>query len=267
MTLTVPADAPYTRIYYFCHIHSGMSAEIEIVGSTATTTTVINAAALGTETETSALAIYTGIVAGEQASVNSFDEACGTTNAFGLSSHSTCTNANFLCGPGASGAYEKCLEAVDCQMHHNMAVSVPSTSTSKFATFARQMIPHHQNAAAMSKVLLKHQIAADYPAAGTEDQDMAWATDLAHAIINVQNSQIQQMQGWLESNANLAGTSTQCYSASDDGLSTAALVGIIVGSVVGVLVIVGCAVLMMRKSKSKSVKGAATPGSASSATA
>merc|ERR1712086_84217 len=27
VTLTVPADATYTKIYYFCHIHAGMSAE------------------------------------------------------------------------------------------------------------------------------------------------------------------------------------------------------------------------------------------------
>ena len=30
VTLTIPSDANYTTIYYFCHVHGGMSAEIEI---------------------------------------------------------------------------------------------------------------------------------------------------------------------------------------------------------------------------------------------
>ena len=28
VTLTIPTTATYTKIYYFCHIHAGMSAEI-----------------------------------------------------------------------------------------------------------------------------------------------------------------------------------------------------------------------------------------------
>jgi hypothetical protein len=62
--------------------------------------------------------------------------------------------------------------------------------------------------------------------------------------------------------SSISNTGSTQQPPSDDGLSTAALVGIIVGSVVGVLVIAGCAVLMMRKGKSQGVKGAATPGSA-----
>merc|ERR1719247_2196569 len=106
--------------------------------------------------------------------------------------------------------YTECLEAVDCQMHIDMAVSVPA-GTSKFATFARQMIPHHQNAVAMSKVLGKHMTASDFPAAGTEDQDMDWAKGLVRSIVNVQNFQIMQMSGWLDANPTLAGTSEACY--------------------------------------------------------
>jgi uncharacterized protein (DUF305 family) len=215
-TLTIPANATYTRVYYFCHVHAGMSAEIEIVGSSATSTTTLNAAVLGGETESSALAIYTNIHASEQRALSTFDAACGThaTSAFDPSgSHSTCANKHFLCGAGSTGAFEQCLVAVDCQMHHDMAVSVtPSTST--FATFARQMIAHHQNAVAMSKVLARHHVAADYPAAGTEDQDMAWAQGLIRNIINVQNFQIQQMQAWLDANPTLASTSSNCYDSA-----------------------------------------------------
>merc|ERR1719157_196394 len=139
--------------------------------------------------------------------------------------HATCSGKNFLCGAGADDAYGKCLKAVDCKMHHDMAVSVPSATTSKFATFARQMIPHHQNAVSMTKVLTKHHKAADYPAAGTEDQDMAFAEGLARDIINVQNRQTQQMTSWLEANTALSGVSTQCYADSPIGKAVKTSVG------------------------------------------
>merc|ERR1712021_237869 len=185
----------------------------------------------------------------DQKSVSSHDEACGTYNTYAADTKSTCSNSHFLCGLGAVGAYETCLEAVDCKMHHDMAVSVPSLTTSKFATFARQMIPHHQNAVSMAKALLKHHKAADYPAAGTEYQDMAFAEGLARGIINVQNRQIQLLSSWLDANAALAKASNKCYdssSSSDDGLSTGALVGIIVGAIVGLLLIGGGAFMMMQ---------------------
>ena len=263
-TLTIPADATYTKAYYFCHIHAGMSAEIEITGSTATTKTVIDAAHLGGETEATALAIFTGIQESEQKAIAAFDEACGTYDATAFdpdSTHSTCSGKNFLCGAGASDTYANCLKAIDCKMHHDMAVSVPSTSTSKFATFARQMIPHHQNAVAMAKALTKHHVAADYPGAGTEDQDQAWAEGLARGIISVQNHQIQQMSAWLEANAELAGVSEKCYDikdSSDSGLSAhwlGAIVGIVIGGLAGLLLIGGAAYFLMQKTK----KGVTTP--------
>jgi hypothetical protein len=44
------------------------------------------------------------------------------------------------------------LPFADCQMHQEMAVE---TSPNRWATFIRQMIPHHQNAVAMAKLILK----------------------------------------------------------------------------------------------------------------
>ena len=248
VTLNIPTSATYTKIYYFCHIHAGMSAEIELTGTAGGNE--LNPDTLGGETETSALAIFTKIQADHQKEVSSHDEACGTYNTYAADTKSTCSNSHFLCGDGASGAYETCLKAIDCQMHHDMAVSVPTTSTSKFATFARQMIPHHQNAVSMAKALLKFHEAKDYPAAGTEDQDMEWAKALAWHIINVQNRQIQQMSAWLESNPTLSGESNKCYEASDDdGLSAGVLAGIIVGSVLGLALLTGAGLMMMRKQK------------------
>merc|ERR1740130_818230 len=119
------------------------------------------------------------------------------------------------------------------------------------------MIPHHQNAVSMAKALLKHHAAADYPTAGTEDQDMDFAKGLARGIINVQTRQIQQLSSWLEANPALAKASNKCYdsasSSSDDGLSTGALIGIIVGAVVGLLLVGGGAFMMMQKKKTVGV--------------
>jgi len=240
VTLTIPADASYTKIYYFCHIHAGMSAEIEVVGSSASTKTEIAASALGGETEASAKAIYDTIVTDHQAAIAAYDETCGTHKSASFSPEnfgSACKNMHFLCSDSALDTFHQCIEAVDCQMHMDMAVHVPDGS-SKFATFARQMIPHHANAVAMAKVLSKHMTAADFPAAGTEDQDMDWAKGLVRNIINVQNFQIMQMSGWLDANPTLAGTSEACYTTmpythpdcsegtnSTDGADSFAVVG------------------------------------------
>jgi uncharacterized protein (DUF305 family) len=213
VTLTIPADASYTTVYYFCHIHAGMSAEIEVVGSSASTKTEIAASALGGETEASAKAIYDTIVTDHQADIAAYDETCGTHKSASFSPEnfgSACKNMHFLCSDGDLDTFHQCIEAVDCQMHMDMAVHVPDGS-SKFATFARQMIPHHANAVAMAKVLSKHMEAKDFPAAGTEDQDMDWAKGLVRSIVNVQNFQIMQMSGWLDANPTLAGTSEACY--------------------------------------------------------
>jgi len=211
VTLTIPTTALYTKIYYFCHIHAGMSAEIEITGSAGGN--VLNPDTLGKETEASALAIFDGIQAADQKSVSTHDQACGTYNTYAEDTKSSCKNSHFLCGDGAGGAYETCLEAIDCKMHHDMAVSVEA-GASKFATFARQMIPHHQNAVSMAKSLIKFHGAADYANAGAtdpEEDDHAAAESLARNIINVQNAQIQMLQGWLDNNPGLAGASHKCY--------------------------------------------------------
>ena len=66
----------------------------------------------------------------------------------------------------------------------------------------------------------------------------------------MQNRQIQQMSAWLESNPALSGESNKCYEASDDdGLSAGVLAGIIVGSVLGLALLTGAGLMMMRKQK------------------
>jgi hypothetical protein len=255
VTLEIPSDVSYTRVYYFCHIHSGMSAEIEFIGSTASSQTTLDAESLGGETEASALAIYDDILSADQPTISSFDETCGThgSSEYDPSTNTECANKHFLCGVTTS-TFDECLQAVDCEMHYKMAVSVPSTSTSKFATFARQMIAHHQNAVAMSKVLQMHMTDSDFPAAGTEDQDYEWAEGLIRGIINIQNAQIQQMQGWLDANPTLAGTSELCYDTYGDPAEAASAAPVIAGvgaalAFVGIVVGLVCGKLAFGKAK------------------
>jgi hypothetical protein len=264
VTLKVPADADYSRLYYFCHIHSGMSAEIEIVDSSATSQTTLDSKSLGGETEASALAIYDTIVADNMGEISEFDEECGTHGSSAFRANAQCKSKHFLCGDDLS-TFKQCLESIDCEMHYKMAVSVPASS-SKFATFARQMIPHHQNAVQMAKVLLKMHSSDDYPEAGTEDQDMDWAEGLIRNIINVQNAQIQSMQGWLEANSDLSGTSSECYGTDtdawtkppdedDDGIKVTSVIGIAVGcAIIGMM----SGAMLMAVAKRASVP-AATP--------
>ena len=61
------------------------------------------------------------------------------------------------------------------------------TDADPIKTFMRQMIPHHQNAVSMAKILMKHAPDAD-------DDVKA----LLREIMAVQNHQIQTMQGYLD---------------------------------------------------------------------
>merc|ERR1719377_503866 len=98
----------------------------------------------------------------------------------------SCRGMHFLCGDTA-GKFNDCMEHIDCKMHHEMAVH---TDADPVKTFMRQMIPHHQNAVAMAKILMKHAPDAD-------DDVKA----LLREIMAVQNHQIQTMQGYLDSDA------------------------------------------------------------------
>jgi len=88
--------------------------------------------------------------------ISAFDEACGTWDSepytVGGTKAELCHNKHFLCGEDQQSDFNTCLAAIDCQMHDEMAVS---TSPNRWATFIRQMIPHHLNAVQMAKLILK----------------------------------------------------------------------------------------------------------------
>jgi len=196
VALTVP---DVTSFYYFCHIHSTMSAVIEVKGAT-------GAAPSPTRTDL--------FVA--PPTISAADEACGTVgvetfmDTFG--DGKTCEGKSFLCGDKTAGTEEfnDCLQGIDCKMHHDMAVH---TDDDPVKTFMRQMIPHHANAVSMAKVLKKAETMANRVL--TDE-----VAELIRSIINVQNHQIQTMQGILEG-LNTAGEAdygtTKCYENSGDG--------------------------------------------------
>jgi len=176
VTLTVP---DVTKLYYFCHIHAEMSANIVVHGA--------SAAAESPQLHDEYFV--------EPPTISDFDAHCGTVGVSPYDGHGTCADKHFLCGSDLDSTFNHCLQAIDCKMHVEMAVQ---TDSDPAATFMRQMIPHHANAVSMAKVLLKN---------GGELSDEIKM--LANSIINVQNAQIQEMQGYLDGH-----TTHYCYEDS-----------------------------------------------------
>mmetsp|Transcript_20009 Transcript_20009/g.53279 ORF Transcript_20009/g.53279 Transcript_20009/m.53279 type:complete len:458 (+) Transcript_20009:265-1638(+) len=167
--LTVTSTGP-PDIFYFCHIHNAMSGRIKIADN----------GVLRQEADAPALPY-------EYATVEPFDEACGTYNVAPYEDYMTvCHGMKFVCNTGDS-AYGECLNALDCAMHEEMRVDY--SPEDPLITFLDQMIPHHVNAVNMAKTTLK--LNADSPGL---DQDF---TNLLWDIINTQNMQITFMRNRL----------------------------------------------------------------------
>jgi hypothetical protein len=171
-------DSYLDDLYYFCHIHSGMSGRIKILDS-------------GTDTQNHPEdSIGDGHIPSDYyGEVSTFDESCGT---FDLGSYENkCQDDVFVCDNGKATdgmkTFHKCLHAMDCHMQEEMRATLHESDP--MITFMHQMIPHHQNAVNMAKAVLKLN-----PASIADEgvEDMIWA------IINNQNHQIQLMQGWIE---------------------------------------------------------------------
>lgn len=85
---------------------------------------------------------------------------------------------------GASPATTAYMEA-NAAMHDDMAIDYSGNAD---VDFIRGMIPHHQGAVAMARIVLEH---------GTDPE----VRKLAEAVIAAQESEIQWMQDWLAKNA------------------------------------------------------------------
>ena len=207
------ADASFGgEIYYFCHIHSKMSGKIKIKGSSG-------------KAGSTAKALYL------PSPISSEDLACGTfgVGVYGGGNAKACTQ-RFLCGTFDTN-FERCLQAIDCAMSKEMKKetqydgSTTSGSSRMIATFMQQMIPHHQNAVNMAKLVMKQVPAATITAAMDEDAMIA----ILWNIINVQNYQIHQFRNYLEPKkllmeSDIADTKTEWRPSFQGGSTIAAVI-------------------------------------------
>ena len=172
-------------IYYFCHIHSKMSGKIIIQNADGSAVTQASGAALANPTE---LALYSTPAAG------GVDGTCGTQGSnlgqYVGSGAKSCSE-RFLCGT-LDTDFEKCMQAIDCQMKTDMYSTTTADSANKVLTFMQQMIPHHLNAISMAKILMK-TAAATIPAAMEDDG----LTDILYSIVNTQGYQVHQFRNYV----------------------------------------------------------------------
>ena len=210
-------------IYYFCHIHSKMSGKIEIYTDSSFETKEMGATS---SVENSLYSVT---------SRDAFDTKCGTTGItkFQAGGAKACS-ANYV--PGTHNTdFETCLQAIDCQMVWDMAGKTTADHTSDIQTFMQQMIPHHQNAVNMAKLLLKTKTSAELSTgAGEEGEDVGTLEDTLYSIINVQNYQVHYFRNILnpdkllllspETDPTTSGTSSVLTPNSLIGLISASLV-------------------------------------------
>lgn len=180
--LTITDATTVADIFYFCHIHNGMSGRIKLVDGEGSAATQRQA--------TDSPALY-----GHNVNAN-FDTACGTSGLDAYSGDKVCPaqDANkFLCSADnattAAKNFDECLHAMDCAMHTEMRISTHHEDP--VTTFVHQMIPHHHNAVNMAKTVLKQNVLN-----GGNDPEGEMA-DLMWTIINEQNKQITFMESYL----------------------------------------------------------------------
>jgi len=179
--ITIPTDSLTAEFFYFCHIHAGMSGRIEVEDPPT------NANALQFDLDPSTYYV----------TQDTFDMQCGT---FGASpyqassdgSHALCPDMEFICD-ARDDLFSDCMRAIDCKMMADMRVTEPENN---IALFMMQMIPHHENAINMAKILLKEGPNEEGWTTGADDSwDMP---GFLYSIINKQAAQVGDMQAWLD---------------------------------------------------------------------
>ena len=179
-------DEGYSKdIFYFCHLHDFMSGRIKILTSDGKTENRDEIPILGYNYET----------------LDPFDNKCGT---YGASSYrldnALCDQENaFICNrehidyTSSTRNFGECMEAIDCKMHVEMRTYLSQSNPTE--TFVHQMIPHHENAVNMPKIILK---ASDNGLNCETYEEDCEILNMMWEIINGQNHQITMMRNWLQ---------------------------------------------------------------------
>jgi len=176
VTAAVAAASHGGVLYYFCHIHSKMSGKIRIQNTDGTPYT--NAKAEKT--------LY------PLTTRDPVDTICGTTGIADYSgSRCHACSEKFLCGT-MDTTVERCLQAINCAMHKEMPRTTPD-SANLIAVFMQQMIPHHQNAVNMAKLIMRQVPESTVDSA----IDEGGLTNILWDIVNTQNYQIHQFRNYL----------------------------------------------------------------------
>ena len=188
ITPELAANTHGGAIYYFCHLHSQMSGRIRVLNADGTPYNRTDGldeglAYLPPPTVSDAL-----------------DLACGT---FGTSPYHP--GGPLACGAPAFGGtldttFEQCLQAIDCQMTVEMwsrSSADPVGVSDKVRLFMEQMIPHHQNAISMARLLLKHVPTPTLAATHYDDGEGGTLPDLLWSIVNEQAFQVHAMRHYL----------------------------------------------------------------------
>ena len=173
--LTIPNESKTKQIFYFCHLHSGMSGPMQVDEPHPNANQLLHP--FDPQTYYPATSM--------------FDQRCGTSGTGKYSNLKRyCPHGNFLCGRAKNPLFSRCMRAIDCAMNYEMStVNHPNP----LVVFMHQMIPHHINAVNMARIALKHSMEA----AGVEDDSELDVPALMRDIVNTQNLQIQEMRRWL----------------------------------------------------------------------
>jgi len=213
ITEAVAAASHGGVIYYFCHIHSKMSGKIVIKGSTG-------------KAGSSEKVLY------KPPKISPQDVTCGTSNVgVYTGGQSKQCSERFLCGD-LDTDFEKCMQGVDCAMNKEMSGETTLKSSSnedKIVLFMQQMIPHHQNAVNMAKILLKQAPNHDAIKSAMDEEGLV---DILWSIINVQNFQIHQFRNYLKPLNKLKETDIADITTEWRGISRTGFVYILIGSLV-----------------------------------
>ena len=114
-------------LFYFCHIHPGMSARIKLVDQEGTL--------LNPDQDNPVLPY-------EYAALSPYDKQCGTFNLTDWQLPNDQCMERYVCGKEGTGStFKGCVDSMNC----HMMASMTSVGDAPPALFCREMIPHHES--------------------------------------------------------------------------------------------------------------------------